>query len=748
MILRKSLTRILIIPGMTLIMFTMSSVENTKVYAQSISASPTSHCLNMGSSGTSQISWNSTNAWVFVQTNNGPLQLFAGSFSGRKSASWIRYPNTYKFTLYNNQTPLRSTTVNTYTYSGSVKASPSIVKVIVGQSGSTTINWAVSCYSTAQVWVKQYDQNNKLVENNLFSQGPSGSKKANWIKYPYRYVFELYEGTRHLKRLSSVTVKTEQVADCHSGSLWAASYCSPSCQCEAGQGDCDYDSHCKTGLKCNQNVGTKYGVSWDMDVCEDKSVETTTPPWGPYSAPITTPVLFSSKQAIDSSYMKLGSNYPLFSAQGYINHGWSEISFHHGGALSLVPNYHFYPSVVKRQLENMYRNGQRHLVLPIWLNDVLSKNDPAPDFHPNNTYSAFTLSTHLGRLKEQDEANLRSIIKEISRLGYKSLFLRFATMGANSDPLHWVHLNARQREQQYQLNKKLIFHIIDVARHEAGSMQLMFDLALEGAGWDESFKKDYLVRINNEYVSKYGLNTHTYVPGSVPYQPGRITSYVNNLRENNIPVKLLAIDVYERNGSQEIREMFTEISSLGLTNIPLIILETWYDDLFAASRIKKLDCDWGANLVGFYQWPLAENNPNARHFSHNYPISTRALEKVSDETNSCHDTNLPSSVNFARGELLLRQGQYIQTKTAKLIMQSDGNLVLYKMNNGNISKALWNTGTNGIGWVAIFQNDGNFVIYNKSNIPVWTSATNNSTKLEITNSNNIQITGGGINWIK
>lgn len=61
----------------------------------------------------------------------------------------------------------------------------------------------------------------------------------------------------------------------------------------------------------------------------------------------------------------------------------------------------------------------------------------------------------------------------------------------------------------------------------------------------------------------------------------------------------------------------------------------------------------------------------------------------------------------------LRSGAY------RLVMQSDGNLVLYGR-----SKALWSTGT--IGRDAdrlVVQSDGNLVLYSSKKVPLWSSCT-------------------------
>ena len=82
----------------------------------------------------------------------------------------------------------------------------------------------------------------------------------------------------------------------------------------------------------------------------------------------------------------------------------------------------------------------------------------------------------------------------------------------------------------------------------------------------------------------------------------------------------------------------------------------------------------------------------------------------------------PSSYTFAGGKFTLPQGTSVNLGSLVLVMQGDGNLVLYQ--NG---VALWNTGTWGQNCsanqcFAAFQGDGNFVVYNGST-PLWNSQT-------------------------
>ena len=84
------------------------------------------------------------------------------------------------------------------------------------------------------------------------------------------------------------------------------------------------------------------------------------------------------------------------------------------------------------------------------------------------------------------------------------------------------------------------------------------------------------------------------------------------------------------------------------------------------------------------------------------------------------------------GNMILRKAENLKSKkkhilwnsgtsgpVTKLLMQQDGNLVLY--HNG---KARWSTGTNGHpGAYFVIQNDGNAVVYSKHNKALWSTNT-------------------------
>jgi hypothetical protein len=105
----------------------------------------------------------------------------------------------------------------------------------------------------------------------------------------------------------------------------------------------------------------------------------------------------------------------------------------------------------------------------------------------------------------------------------------------------------------------------------------------------------------------------------------------------------------------------------------------------------------------------------------NLRVYTSTTEKYN--TNNKVNTYAVNKVgNQIASETRLNPGDYVQSLDYRysLVMQSDGNLVMYSADGAPI----WNSGTGGKpGSYAVLQNDGNLVVYNAANAPLWWTGT-------------------------
>lgn len=112
----------------------------------------------------------------------------------------------------------------------------------------------------------------------------------------------------------------------------------------------------------------------------------------------------------------------------------------------------------------------------------------------------------------------------------------------------------------------------------------------------------------------------------------------------------------------------------------------------------------------------------------------------------------PTRLEFTPGTLVLTENQSIETANHKLVMQGDGNLVLYRKAD---SKDQWASKTTGKCNVkpcrVVFQKDGNLVMYQANNQYVWDTKTNGAGKLVLRDDApfiRILGLGGGVLWSK
>lgn len=108
----------------------------------------------------------------------------------------------------------------------------------------------------------------------------------------------------------------------------------------------------------------------------------------------------------------------------------------------------------------------------------------------------------------------------------------------------------------------------------------------------------------------------------------------------------------------------------------------------------------------------------------------------------------PGRDTLVRGESLqVNQTKFSPDGRYRLLMQTDGNLVLYAVGG----RALWHTATHGTGATrATLQHDGNLVLYTSAGVPKWHTATHGTAadRLVVRNDANLVLYGpsGQVFW--
>ena len=134
-----------------------------------------------------------------------------------------------------------------------------------------------------------------------------------------------------------------------------ADYCRDFGPCSAGQGDCDGNSECQSGLRCVDNVGANYGFAANIDMCEgaETRVRTLTAPSQALQAPNPHAgdmlVDFASQAQAARRFSLQGTTYQLNNVVVYDTNGRLEIA----SLMSRVgssPSDYSLPAAVRQQL--------------------------------------------------------------------------------------------------------------------------------------------------------------------------------------------------------------------------------------------------------------------------------------------------------------------------------------------------------------------------------------------------------------
>ncbi|MEU3616398.1 protein kinase [Streptomyces sp. NPDC006872] len=117
----------------------------------------------------------------------------------------------------------------------------------------------------------------------------------------------------------------------------------------------------------------------------------------------------------------------------------------------------------------------------------------------------------------------------------------------------------------------------------------------------------------------------------------------------------------------------------------------------------------------------AESAPSAKERPSGSATAGKTPSASAQETQEPQQSQEPdAALKVVQATFELATGESVGTSARSLIMQEDGNLVVYDQDH----KARWAAMTGGEGNSARFQADGNLVVYNSGGQPLWASQTN------------------------
>jgi hypothetical protein len=275
--------------------------------------------------------------------------------------------------------------------------------------------------------------------------------------------------------------------------------------------------------------------------------------------------------------------------------------------------YHNSTSLIRSQLTTMHQRGQTEISVMLWFTPL---GEQAHD-----CVSAHMVDSSQGRLCNQTAINLAALVADIARIGFSTLYFRFAQQG-KADPSGWA--SGLWNEAQYQQN----FDFISDARRiisgsRGNALSVVYDLGVElGGVWagDEAANATfrYTIRMWREYASAFGTRSDTlgfsFAAGSAALVYSRVSAQVAAFQQTDALPFMWTLDVYG-NELEQLQAMSNALQLIpGELQKPFVILECFYDDVIAFRQFVAAATSLPLQISGVFQWPLqralASSHPN------------------------------------------------------------------------------------------------------------------------------------------
>lgn len=249
----------------------------------------------------------------------------------------------------------------------------------------------------------------------------------------------------------------------------------------------------------------------------------------------------------------------------------------------VVNSYDRAPDLVRDQLEQMARGGQKRLRIPL--------------FHHRGPDSGTVMDSTNGGISRAHLRNLRSLLQDVKATGFEAVEIAFFPMDAN-DPREWQAFD----RGLYQENLAVIRQVrAEVVR---SGIPYVLDLLNEGAPADD---EDVLLQYDRTLWRDYrrefgtsdtvGFSMMVWIAGRVPHLPEVY---------GDQPPEVLEVHLYGQPGNGDEYRQFMDadaaLDAIGYRQ-PLIVGEVYYDDAEAADGIRRAMADADRRVRHLTQWP-------------------------------------------------------------------------------------------------------------------------------------------------
>ncbi len=297
-----------------------------------------------------------------------------------------------------------------------------------------------------------------------------------------------------------------------------------------------------------------------------------------------------------------GSNFAVYNAGNYLGQ-WTEEAWRDGSLRPTVVTYHLDPFTVENQLKIMKSGGQEKIALVIWFSELQENLADHETRH-------HVINSNSGRLPVQMESNLRSLMNLIIENEFNEVQIRIGYQWL-SDPVEWEEWH----EDRYQSSFSFVQHVREILEQESigSNIKKVYDLGLKRGGRDVRQNLTYIDRFWQEYSEIYGSDdTYGFSLKTSAEDLRRQWEIYEN--SGHIP-DVIALNLYGENPGEieaNLNDIYDEMKKLGISEIPVLIQETYYDSASTLVEINNMKKK-GMRFKSIMQWPLTREGDKAGH---------------------------------------------------------------------------------------------------------------------------------------